>query len=94
MNKEKSREYDRIAGSRISKMNGGIPLHVALSNKKSVIFRNKMKRMGLDSNDHVKDLIALVDELGIQESLSTMPLGVRFSTVKTERKKPKIWKPE
>ncbi len=93
MSKEKSREYDRIAGSRISKMGGGIPLHVALSNKKSIIFRNKMKRLGLDKNDHVRELTALIDEIGIQENLSQMPLGVRFATVKTERKKPKIWKP-
>lgn len=92
MNKKANREYDRIAGSRVSKMNGGIPLHVALSTKKSIIFRNKMKRLGL-KGEHIKDLIALVDELGIQETLREQPLGVRFATVKGEKKGPKIWKP-
>lgn len=92
MNKKANREYDRIAGSRVSKMNGGIPLHVALSTKKSIIFRNKMKRLGL-KGEHIRDLIALVDELGIQETLREQPLGVRFATVKGKKKGPKIWKP-
>ena len=72
-------------------MNGGIPLHVAIGNIRSITLRNKLKRMGL-TGEHIDDLISLVDEIGIQQSLNDMPLGVRFSTVKTEKNKPNIWK--
>lgn len=89
MNK-KNREYDRIAGSRIAKT-GGIPKYVALSNKKSVILRNKFKRLGLEGA-HIDSILDLADELGFQETLATQPLGVRFSTVKTPVKRKKIWK--
>jgi len=47
--------------------------------------------MGLQG-DHINDLISLVDEIGIQKTLNDMPLGVRFSTVKTKKNKPSIWK--
>tara|TARA_R100001443_G_scaffold8055_1_gene17417 strand:+ start:521 stop:670 length:150 start_codon:yes stop_codon:yes gene_type:complete len=47
--------------------------------------------MGLNGS-HIDDLISLVDEIGIQQSLNEMPLGVRFSTVKTDKNKPKIWR--
>lgn len=46
--------------------------------------------MGL-AGEHVDDLISLVDEIGIQQTLNDMPLGVRFSTVKTQKNKPRIW---
>ena len=46
--------------------------------------------MGL-TGDHVNGLISLVDEIGIQQNLSSMPLGVRFSTVKTKQNRPRIW---
>lgn len=71
-------------------MKGGIPLHVAIGNIRSITLRNKLKRMGLNGS-HIDDLISLVDEIGIQQSLNEMPLGVRFSTVKTDKNKPKIW---
>ena len=64
---------------------------MAIGNIRSITLRNKLKRLGL-SGEHIDDLISLVDEIGIQQSLSDMPLGVRFSTVKTERNNPKIWK--
>ena len=47
--------------------------------------------MGL-TGSHVNDLISLVDEIGMQQNLETMPLGVRFATVKTKQNRPKIWK--
>tara|TARA_B100000965_G_scaffold265973_1_gene224663 strand:- start:175 stop:399 length:225 start_codon:yes stop_codon:yes gene_type:complete len=72
-------------------MKGGIPLHVAIGNIRSITLRNKLKRMGLNGS-HIDDLISLVDEIGIQQSLNEMPLGVRFSTVKTDKNKPKIWR--
>jgi len=64
---------------------------VAIGNIRSITLRNKLKRLGL-TGEHIDDLISLVDEIGIQQSLNDMPLGVRFSTVKTDRNKPKIWK--
>ena len=92
MSRQKNREYDRIAASRMSKLNGGIPLHVALSNSRSITLRNKMKRLGLEG-EHIKDLIALVDEIGIQKNLENQPIGVRFATVKREKSKPRVWNP-
>ena len=90
MNKKANREYDRIAGLRIAKMKGGIPLHVAIGDIRSITLRNKLKRLGLEGQ-HIDDLISLVDEIGIQQNLNDMPLGVRFSTVKSKRNKPNIW---
>ena len=92
MSRRKSeREYDKIAGSRISKIKGGIPLHVAIGDIRSITLRNKFKRLGLEG-EHVNDLIALVDEIGIQQTLRDMPLGVRFATVKSKKNKPVIWR--
>lgn len=64
---------------------------MAIGDIRSITLRNKLKRMGLEGN-HINDLISLVDEIGIQKTLNDMPLGVRFSTVKTKKNKPKIWK--
>ncbi len=63
---------------------------MAIGDIRSITLRNKLKRMGL-TGDHVNDLISLVDEIGIQQNLNSMPLGVRFSTVKTKQNRPKIW---
>lgn len=71
-------------------MKGGIPLHVAIGDIRSITLRNKLKRMGL-KGDHIDDLISLVDEIGIQQNLAEMPLGVRFSTVKSKKNNPKVW---
>jgi hypothetical protein len=89
--RKSEREYDRIAASRISKIKGGIPLHVAIGDMRSITLRNKLKRMGL-KGPHIDDLISLVDEIGIQKTLNDMPLGVRFATVKSKKNRPKIWK--
>ena len=71
-------------------MKGGIPLHVAIGDIRSITLRNKLKRLGLEGQ-HIDDLISLVDEIGIQQNLNDMPLGVRFSTVKSKRNKPNVW---
>lgn len=89
--KNKNREFDLIAGSRISKIGSGMPLHVALSNKNSITFRNKMKRMGLEG-EAVDELIKLIDEVGIQKTLENQSIGVRFSTVAQAKEKPKVWR--
>jgi hypothetical protein len=91
--RESEREYDRIAGSRISKMNGGIALHVALSKSPSITLRNKLKRMGLQG-EHITDLVQMIDELGYQKTLAEQPIGVRFATVKQAKRKPRIWSPK
>ncbi len=72
-------------------MGEGVPLHVAISNKRSITLRNKLKRLGLEG-DHIDDLISLVDEIGIMHTLENQPIGVRFSTVKNKSSKPNIWK--
>jgi len=91
MERQRQREYDLIAANRISKIKGGIPIHVALSNFRSITIRNKLRRLGLEG-EHIRGLISLVDEIGIQNNLSNMPLGVRFSTVATKKSNPNIWK--
>lgn len=90
--RESEREYDRIAGSRIAKMNGGIALHVALAKSPSITLRNKLKRMGL-KGEHITDLVKMIDDLGYQKTLSEQPIGVRFATVKQAQRKPRIWSP-
>ena len=72
-------------------MGEGVPLHVAISNKRSITLRNKLKRLGLEG-EHIDDLISLVDEIGIMNTLENQPIGVRFSTVKSKSSKPNIWK--
>jgi len=91
--KKTQAEYDRIAASRLNKLDGGISLHVALSGYPSITLRNKMKRMGLEG-PHVSAALKMVDELGIQRTLEAQSLGVRFTTVQGSKSKPKIWKKE
>lgn len=88
--RKKSNEYDRIAGSRIAKLNGGIPIHIALSNASSITLRNKINRLGL-AGEHIDAALAMIDEIGIQETLSMEAIGVRFATVPQAKKKPKVW---
>lgn len=89
--RRKSNEYDRIAGARLSKLNGGIPPHIALSNRGSITLRNKINRLGL-YGPHIDAALKMIDEIGIQETLSKEPIGVRFATIPQAKKKPKIWK--
>ena len=63
---------------------------MAIGEIRSITLRNKLKRLGI-KGQHIDDLISLVDEIGIQQTLNDMPLGVRFSTVKSKKNKPKIW---
>lgn len=87
----KQREFDLIAGSRIKKIGEGIPLHVAISNKNSITFRNKMRRMRI-KGEVVDELIRLIDEVGIQKTLENQSIGVRFSTVQEAKRSPKVFK--
>ena len=89
--RKRESEYDRIAASRISKIGGGLDFHVALGRSPSITLRNKMKRMGLQGA-HVEAALKMVDEMGIQQTLETQPLGVRFATVSQAKSKPKVWR--
>ena len=91
MNRQRQNEFDRIAASRLSKINGGLPRHVALSTSSSITLRNKLKRLGLEG-EHVEAALEMVDDLGIQQVMSRQSLGVRFSTLPAARRPAKIWK--
>jgi hypothetical protein len=91
MNRQRQNEFDRIAASRISKINGGIPQHIALSNPASITIRNKLNRMGL-SGPHIEAAKEMIDEIGLQGVLERQSLGVRFSTMPQAKRSPRIWK--
>jgi hypothetical protein len=92
-NRELQRKFDRIAATRLSRIDGGVPRHIALSNRGSIVLRNKLMRMGL-SGPHIDAAVTMVDEMGLQEVLSTQPLGSRFATIPQAKRAPKIWSPE
>ena len=91
MNRQRQNEFDRIAGSRLSKINGGIPKHIALGNSSSITLRNKLNRLGL-SGEHIEAAITMVDEIGLQGVLERQSLGVRFSTMPQAKRAPRIWR--
>jgi hypothetical protein len=88
--RKRSNEYDQIAASRLSKLNGGIPKHIALSNRASITLRNKINRLGLDG-EHIESALRMIDEIGIQETLDRESIGVRFASIPQAKKKPKVW---
>ena len=90
-NREQQRRFDRIAASRMSKIKGGIPSHVALSNHRSITLRNKLRRLGLEG-PHIEAALSMVDEMGLQEVMSHQPLGSRFASMAQAKRPPKIWK--
>ena len=91
-NRELQRKYDRVAASRLSRINGGIERHIALSNRASIVLRNKLNRMGL-LGQHIDAAKAMIDELGLQDVLSKQPLGSRFATIPQAKNRPQIWSP-
>lgn len=91
MNRQRQNEYDRIAASRLSKINGGIPKHIALSNPASITLRNKLKRLGLEG-EHIEAAKTMIDEIGLQRVLQHQSLGVRFSTMPQAKRSPKVWR--
>lgn len=92
-NRELQRRLDRIAASRISRLDKkGIPQHIALSDIRSITLRNKLNRMGLYGS-HVNAALRMVDEIGLQKVLSQQPLSSRFATMKQSKPKPKVWNP-
>lgn len=91
--RELQRMLDKIAGSRISKIGKGIPIHVALSNRNSITLRNKLMRMNLHGS-HVDQALKMVDEIGIQNMLENQSLATKFSTIAIAKRKPNVWKPK
>jgi len=89
--RKRQQEYDRIAASRISRLNGGIPKHMALGRKTSLSLRYKLKRLGLDG-PHIAHALSIVDETNLIDVLDHQSLGVRFSTMPSASKAVKIWK--
>lgn len=93
MNRQRQNEFDRIAASRLSKIKGGVPRHVAISTPPSITLRNKLNRLGLQG-PHIDAAIQMMDELGLQEVLSRQSLGVRFSSMPSSKRKARVWKAE
>jgi len=91
MTREQQRRFDRMAAARLSKMNGGIPRHIALSNSRSITLRNKLKRLGIEG-EHVEAALNMVDEIGLQEVMAQQPLGSRFASMPQAKRSAKIWK--
>lgn len=93
MNREQQRKFDRIAASRLSRIKGGIPKHIALSNSRSITLRNKLNRLGLQG-PHINAALDMVDEMGLQEVMSKQPLGSRFASMPQSKRKSKVWNPK
>jgi hypothetical protein len=91
--RELQRQLDRISASRLSKLNEGIPLHVALGQRHSITLRNKFARMGL-KGDYVDACLKMVDEIGMQKVLENQPLSSRFATIPHSKPKPNVWNPK
>lgn len=91
MKRQFEQEYDRIASSRLSRLDGGISKRIALMNKRSMIFEFKMKRLGLQG-DHINACQKIIDDISINETLSNHTIGVRFATIPRSKKPLDIWK--
>jgi len=68
--------------------------HVALSgSKESVTIRMKLKAWGIsEESDEAKMMIDLIDSIRFQKMLANQPIASRFSSVKREIHKQKVWK--
>ena len=84
-------EYDRIASSRISRLDGGISKRIALMNQNAIRFQFKMKRLGLEG-EHIDYSQKLIDDIAINELLSNHTIGVRFATIPRSKRPLDIWK--
>tara|TARA_X000001036_G_C20670080_1_gene802141 strand:+ start:835 stop:1056 length:222 start_codon:yes stop_codon:yes gene_type:complete len=68
--------------------------HVALSGiKDSITIRMKLRRLGIDLDSESAHIILdLIDSLGYQKMLEHQPIATRFSAVKRDIHKQKVWK--
>ena len=90
MQRKFEQEYDRIASSRLSRLNGGVERHIALGSKNSIRLRFKLNRMGIKGN-HIDDIIKLVDDIDLNETLANHTIGVGFATIPRSKKPLDIW---
>lgn len=91
MKRQFEQEYDRIASSRLSRLDGGISKRIALMNKRSMIFEFKMRRLGLEGK-HIEACQQIIDDISMNETLSAHTIGVRFATIPRSKKPLDIWK--
>lgn len=89
---QRQREYDRIAASRIARLNGGVPRHVALGSRAGLSLRWKFQRMGLEG-PHVDHALSLVDEVALNDILSKHTISTRFSTMPRAKRNIEVWDP-
>ena len=89
---KREQEYDRIAASRLSRLEGGIPRHVALGSRQALSLRWKLERLGL-AGPHIDHAVVLVDRLSIADILQHQPIGVRFATIPRSKRDLEIWDP-
>lgn len=89
---KREQEYDRIAASRLARLNGGIPQHVALGSRAALSLRWKLERMEI-TGPHADHAVALVDQLAMAEILANQPIGVRFATMPRSKRDLEIWDP-
>tara|TARA_Y100001937_G_C6946702_1_gene252802 strand:+ start:130 stop:402 length:273 start_codon:yes stop_codon:yes gene_type:complete len=83
------RQLDRLSASRMF-----LERHVALSGiKDSVTIRMKLRRLGIpEDSDSAQIILDLIDSIGYQKMLANQPIATRFSAVKREIQKQKVWK--
>jgi|31_taG_2_1085359.scaffolds.fasta_scaffold56094_2 hypothetical protein len=86
----REQEYDRIAASRLARLNGGVPRHIALGSRAALSLRWKLARMGLEG-PHIDHAVALVDELSLAKILDHHPIGVRFATIPRAKRDLEVW---
>lgn len=84
-------EYDRIASSRLSRLDGGLSKRVALTNQRAIRFKFKLNRLKL-KGQHVDEAIKLVDDIAMNEMLQNHTIGVRFATIPRSKRPLDIWK--
>jgi hypothetical protein len=84
-------EYDRIAASRIARLDGGLDRRVALSDLRAIRFKWKMQRLGLEGS-HIKHSQQLIDDIAMNDLLSSHTVGVRFATIPRAKTPIDVWK--
>lgn len=84
-------EYDRIASSRISRLNGGLDRRIALGDLRSIRLKFKLDRLKL-SGEHIDYAQQLVDDVSMNQLLSNHTVGVRFATIPKSKTPLDIWK--
>lgn len=91
MKRQFEQEYDRIASSRLSRLDGGIEKRIALMNKNCIKFKFKMQRLGL-TGSHIDNCQKLLDNIALNQMLSNHTIGVRFATIPRSKKPLDIWR--